>query len=254
MLGKLIKYDFKAMSGSMLPIYAALLVLTLVFSMMVKFNFDQGFLFSIFAFLFIVALNGSIVACVFFVVTRFSRGLLKNEGYLSFALPVSTAMHILAKVINAIIWAFIEGLMLCLCMLIMGTVMGSIKEVAEFFSQVIEALGVIEMDVVLAVLKIIFIVILEMIASVCLIYAAMAVGHLFSRNQMRSSPRKAITTILGPVWAPIIDPTFPTMMFSKPKRSRIILTVSSASAGTFPWLTMIICRFSSFREPICSSI
>ncbi|MBQ6478948.1 MAG: hypothetical protein IJI44_06230 [Erysipelotrichaceae bacterium] len=183
MLGKLMKYDFKAMFRNLFPIYVALIVLTLVFSLMVKFNFDQGFLFSVFAFLFVAALNGSIVACVFFVVTRFSRGLLKNEGYLSFALPVSTSMHILAKVINAVIWAFIEGLMLCLCMLIMGTVMGSIKEVAEFFREVFQVFGLIEKDMLYAVLKVIVILIMEMIASICLIYAAMAVGHLFSRNQ-----------------------------------------------------------------------
>jgi hypothetical protein len=183
MLGKLIKYDFKAMCRYLYPIYIALVVLTLVFSLMVKFNFDEGFLFSIFAFLFIAALNGSIIACVFFTVTRFSRGLLKNEGYLSFALPVSTATHILAKVINAIIWAFVEGLMLCLCLLIMGIVMGSIREVAVFFKEVLQAFGMIEKDVLLGVLKVIVIVMLEMIASVCLIYAATAVGHLFGRNQ-----------------------------------------------------------------------
>ena len=183
MLGKLIKYDFKAMCRYLYPIYIALVVLTLVFSLMVKFNFDEGFLFSIFAFLFIAALNGSIIACVFFTVTRFSRGLLKNEGYLSFALPVSTATHILAKVINAIIWAFVEGLMLCLCLLIMGLVMGSIREVASFFKEVLQAFGMIEKDVLLGVLKVIVIVMLEMIASVCLIYAATAVGHLFGRNQ-----------------------------------------------------------------------
>ena len=183
MLGKLIKYDFKAMFRSLYPIYVALIALTVVFSLMVKFHFDEGLLFAIFAFLFIAALNGSIIACVFFVVTRFSRGLLKNEGYLSFALPVSTSTHILAKVINAIIWAFIEGLMLCLCLLIMGLVMGSIKEVALFFKEVFDAFGLIEKDVLITVLQIIVFVILEMIASVCLIYAAMAVGHLFSKNQ-----------------------------------------------------------------------
>ena len=177
------KYDFKAMFRSLYPIYVALIVLTLVFSLMVKFHFDQGLLFAIFAFLFIAALNGSIIACVFFVVTRFSHGLLKNEGYLSFALPVSTSTHILAKVINAIIWALIEGLMLCLCLLIMGTVMGSIREVAEFFREVFQAFGLIEKDVLLTVLQVIVFVMLEMIASICLIYAAMAVGHLFSRNQ-----------------------------------------------------------------------
>ena len=183
MLGKLIKYDFKAMFRNLYPIYIALIALTTVFSLMVKFNFDQGFLFVVFTFLFIAALCGSIVACVFFVVTRFSHGLLKNEGYLSFALPVSTATHILAKVINAIIWALIEGLMLCVCLLIMGTVMGSIKEVALFIKEVFQAFGLIEKDVLFVVLRIIVILMLEMIASICLIYAAMAIGHLFSKNQ-----------------------------------------------------------------------
>ena len=167
----------------MFPLYAALTVLTIVFSLMVKYHFDEGFLFTIFAFLFIAALNGSIIACVYLVVTRFSRGLLKNEGYLSFALPVSTATHILAKVINAIIWAFIEGLMLCVCLLIMGMVMGSIKEVAEFFKEILQAFGVIDKELLLGMLRVITILIMEMIASICLIYAAMAVGHLFEKHQ-----------------------------------------------------------------------
>ena len=155
MLGKLIKYDFRAMCRNLYPIYIALVALTIIFSLMVKFNFDEGLLFSIFAFLFVAALNGSIVACAFFTVTRFSRGLLKNEGYLSFALPVKTSTHILAKVINAIIWAIVEGLMLCLCLLIMGMVMGSIREVALFFKEVIQAFGMIEKDVLVTILQII---------------------------------------------------------------------------------------------------
>ncbi|MBR5755875.1 MAG: hypothetical protein IKX97_08680 [Erysipelotrichaceae bacterium] len=183
MLGKLIKYDSRAMFRNMFPLYVALTVLTLVFSVMVRFNLDKGFLFSIFASLFIAALNGSIIACVYLVVTRFSRGLLKNEGYLSFALPVSTATHILAKVINAIIWAFIEGLMLLVCLLIMGMIMGSVREVAEFFNELLQVFGVIDREVILAVLKVIVILILEMIAATCLIYAAMAVGHLFEKHQ-----------------------------------------------------------------------
>ena len=171
------------MFRNMFPLYAALTVLTIVFSLMVKYHFDEGFLFTVFAFLFIAALNGSIIACVYLVVTRFSRGLLKNEGYLSFALPVSTATHILAKVINAIIWAFIEGLMLCVCLLIMGMVMGSIKEVAEFFKEILQAFGVIDKELLLGMLRVITILIMEMIASICLIYAAMAVGHLFEKHQ-----------------------------------------------------------------------
>ena len=209
MLGKLIKYDFKAMFRSLYPIYVALIALTIVFSLMVKFNFDQGLLFTIFAFLFVAALNGSIIACVFLVVTRFSHGLLKNEGYLSFALPVSTAKHIVAKVINAIIWAFIEGLMLCVCLLIMGIVMGSIKEVALFFREVIEAFGLIEEEVLVTALQIIVFLILEMIASVCLIYAAMAVGHLFSKNQkmMAVAFLIVVCVLRSFLWVGLVDLT-----------------------------------------------
>ncbi len=183
MLGKLIKYDFKAMSKNMFPLYVVLLALTTIFSLMVKFHIDEGFVFSIFAMLFIVALNGSIIACAIFVINRFSKGLLKNEGYLSFALPVSTAQHIVAKVINAVIWAFIEGMMLFVCMLIMGAIMGSIEGVAEFLREMMKALGLIEKDVLLQILQMIVILMLEMIASICLIYAAMAVGHLFEKHQ-----------------------------------------------------------------------
>ena len=46
-----------------------------------------------------------------------------------------------------------------------------------------QAFGLIEKEVLVAVAQVIVFLILEMIASVCLIYAAMAVGHLFSRNQ-----------------------------------------------------------------------
>lgn len=183
MLGKLIKYDFKAMARTMVPIYISLLALTLIFSGMVRLHLDEGFVFTIFAILFVFTLIASMFASVVFVVGRFINGLLKNEGYLSFALPVDTATHIAAKVINAIIWALLEGLMLCVCLLIMGAVMGSVREVALFFKEVFNAFGLIEKDVLLAALKMIAIVILEMIASICLIYAALAVGHMFGRNQ-----------------------------------------------------------------------
>ena len=183
MLGKLIKYDFKAMSRTMLPIYAVLLALTLIFSAAVRLHFDEGFVFVIFAILFMVALFGSIFASIVFTVSRFSNGLLKNEGYLSFALPVSTATHIAAKVINAMIWAFLEGLALFVCFIIMGAVMGSIEDVRLFFGEIFHFFGVVEKDVLLAMLRYILIITLEMIAGICLIYAALAIAHLFERHQ-----------------------------------------------------------------------
>ena len=183
MLGKLIKYDFKAMSHVMFPIYLATIAATLIFSLMVKLHFEEGIIFSIFAFLFIIGLFGSMFATVFFVVSRFTRGLLKNEGYLSFALPVDTATHIIAKVINALIWGLFEGLLLLVCFLIMGLFMGSIEGVREFIEEAIKALGLIDKDVLFAMLRVWLIITLEMISSITLIYAGFAVAHLFDKHQ-----------------------------------------------------------------------
>ncbi len=183
MLGKLIKYDFKAMARTMFPIYIVLLALTLIFSGMVRLHFEEGFVFTVFAVLFMFALVGSIFASVIFTVGRFSSGLLKNEAYLSFALPVNTATHIAAKVINAMIWAFFEGLALLVCLMIMGAVMGSIEDVRWFLAEIFRFLGVVEKDILFAMLRYILIVVLEMVAGICLIYAALAIAHLFDRYQ-----------------------------------------------------------------------
>ena len=122
-------------------------------------------------------------ATVFFAVSRFTRGLLKNEGYLSFALPVDTATHIIAKVINALIWGLFEGLLLLVCFLIMGLFMGSIEGVREFIEEAIKALGLIDKDVLFAMLRVWLIITLEMISSITLIYAGFAVAHLFDKYQ-----------------------------------------------------------------------
>ena len=80
MLGKLIKYDFKATSHSMLPIYLATVVLTAVFSLMIKLGIEDGFIFMVFTFLFITALFGSMFATVFFTVSRFNIETETDDG------------------------------------------------------------------------------------------------------------------------------------------------------------------------------
>ena len=46
MLGKLIKYDVKATAKTMFPIYLAMVILTVLFSLMIKLRFDEGLLFT----------------------------------------------------------------------------------------------------------------------------------------------------------------------------------------------------------------
>lgn len=183
MLGKLIKYDFKAVAKSMIPIYLAMLVLSVILSLMIRFQVNEsGLIFVLIASLFSFSIVGSFVATLVFVVNRFKDGLLKSEGYLSFALPVKTSTHILAKVINALIWSVIQWLMILLITLIMGVMLSNIDEIVFAFRELIRAIGLLEKDIVIAMVKGFIIISLELLASICLIYSAYAIAHLFNNK------------------------------------------------------------------------
>jgi len=183
MLGKLIKYDFKAMAKNLFPIYIVMFVLTLIFSIMIRNNLEEGFFFIVFSALFSCSLSGSIFATIYFAVMRFRNGLLKDEGYLSFALPVTTATHIAAKVCNALIWGCMEFLALAIAIAIMGMVIGSVKEVYDFMVALFIALNMAEEEVLWGIFRGMLILSLETISAICMIYCSLAISHLFEKHR-----------------------------------------------------------------------
>ena len=183
MLRKLLKYDFLTTGKTLLPIYLAMLIITFIFSVMVRINIYDGLIGFLVTSLFTVALLGSMFTTILFTVNRFNNGLLKNEGYLSFALPVKTSTHIIAKVLNALIWGVMELIALCLAFLIMGLIVGSVKDVAQFFSEILRVFGMIEKEFLLSFFKVLIIISLEVVSSICMIYCGLAIGHLFDKHQ-----------------------------------------------------------------------
>ncbi|MBQ1483533.1 MAG: hypothetical protein IIZ28_08205 [Erysipelotrichaceae bacterium] len=179
MLGKLIKYDFRALARNMFPLYGLMIALTLICSLMIRFNLDRGFVFGISVFAWIVSMSSSFAVTVILVVLRFYNGLLKNEGYLSFALPVKTETHILAKVINALIWAVMEALALGICVLIYAFTVANLLDVMEAFRY----LFTLDADFYLSLFQMMLLGTLELVCSICLFFAALSAGHLFDRHQ-----------------------------------------------------------------------
>ena len=102
MLGKLIKYDLKALAKILAPLWGVLLVMGLIFGISIRSNLDGiGNTMIVFSLVVIVAVIVAIfVMNVIIVIQRFWNGLLKEEGYLMFTLPVTTRSLILSKVIS----------------------------------------------------------------------------------------------------------------------------------------------------------
>ena len=109
MLGKLIKYEFRATAIYFLPIYVVLVLvsgLRYVVSLISQ-KFSNGFSafsgFSLSAIYLLLALGLAITTFIVIII-RFYKNLLGTEGYLMFTLPVSVEQNILAKLIPSVVW------------------------------------------------------------------------------------------------------------------------------------------------------
>ena len=107
MLGKLIKYEFKACGRVFFPIYLVILILSIInriysqygFIQSLKNNLSQkGSLLGVQGILTVVLLAlfvSLFVITIIFTIQRFKKSLLEDEGYLIFTLPVSSRNIIL---------------------------------------------------------------------------------------------------------------------------------------------------------------
>ena len=115
MLGKLIKYELRATRRTMLPLYAALLVIALLTRLSMSSLFVQNGMAHHGLLNFIAVALGTAFGLLTFAVgfitlflmaQRFQKNLLGDEGYISFTLPVTASQNIAAKLITSIVWFF----------------------------------------------------------------------------------------------------------------------------------------------------
>jgi len=112
MLGKLIKYDFKANAKLMLILNLAIVIAGFFGGRFIIPNMDKvdsriiGIV-VIFYILLIVAVG---FAVPFIIVSYYYRSFFTERGYLSFTLPVSKGQHLLSKSISGVVWLIVSGL------------------------------------------------------------------------------------------------------------------------------------------------
>ena len=136
MLGKLIGYETKAFGRIMLPLYGAALAFALFTGLSIRFIPEEtmsglpGVL--IFMIYTVLLLAIIIMTCVLSV-TRFYKNLLGAEGYLMFSLPVSTAEHIVSKVISVLIWTALSSAVSLLSFILTALGAGGFEPFRDFF-------------------------------------------------------------------------------------------------------------------------
>ena len=178
MLGKLLKYDMKSMFRVFIPLWLALLAVSFINHYTIKFDSNAivGTIPTvIFMILYVGLIMAVMVVSVALIIMRFYNGLLKDEGYLMFTLPVRPWQLVTSKCITAtviVVLSFVAGF------LSLGIVTLNASVVPDFFKALHHALPHITGDMVVTVVLTLLLILAAIIASVTHVYASLALGHL----------------------------------------------------------------------------
>lgn len=202
MLGKLIKYDLKSMSRAFIPMWILAPVISLMLSLSIRGTIawedspianymvsGTGMLTAVMVLLFMGVMIGLFVMTILFVIQRFWKGLLKEEGYLMFTLPVEPWQLITAKGLSATLITCIsvaDGIFSCMILAVASTdeVILELISVWSYIKQDIARIG--PMIWVLILLFIVMIIV-GLIKSIYQVYASMALGQLFEGHRIVGS-------------------------------------------------------------------
>ncbi|MCI9007076.1 MAG: hypothetical protein HFI13_03075 [Lachnospiraceae bacterium] len=204
MLGKLMKYELKSLSRAFIPMWILAPIIALMLSLSIRgmvawsdspigrmsiVNAGNGMLMAVMVILFIGAVMGLLIMTVVFVIQRFWNGLLKEEGYLMFTLPVKTWELVVSKALTATLIACISAVVGIFAAVILAVC--STEEVIRslamawkyFFSSLIDLNPIFWLNVMLFIV----VTVVGMAKSIYHVYAAMSVGHLFQTHKVVGS-------------------------------------------------------------------
>lgn len=186
MLGKLLKYELKATSRVFVPLYIAILVVSIVngLSLNLEILNIQGLATIVLMCLFISLFVITIVVTI----QRFNKNLLKDEGYLMFTLPVSSKHLVLSKYLTSLIWTFLSFVVAFLSF----TIIFMIPTYKYFdFSYFINEFNLLfsnmlNLNILGQFIKIILLMIISYTIFIFNVYLALSVGQLPIFNRFRN--------------------------------------------------------------------
>lgn len=189
-MNKLVKYELRSAIRQIGPIWAALLVMSIVAGLLGS-HIDSSTLMStkwssyVFGLIPGLLFIGLFVACgvitIMIVVLRFYKGLLGEEGYMMHTLPVSTGKLVASKGVVSAIVIFISGFLSVLSIFIIAS--PGIPDFREFFSAVFDAIKEDPKSLILFLQFCLF-GLLGTMFQIYTIYASMSIGQLSGKHRV----------------------------------------------------------------------
>ena len=185
MLGKLMKYELKATGRVLLPLYGAILLVSVLgaFSLERMSEFEMG------ALLFVLVYTGLCVALVVLtlvlIIQRFNRNLLKDEGYLMFTLPVSVHSLLFSKLLSALLWCVLGGCVGLLSIALMTMIAMDASQWGEFWAVIHQLIHNVDLEIAGNLGLIGLLALMEGVSFLMTIYLSLSVGQIPTFNRYR---------------------------------------------------------------------
>lgn len=200
MLGKLMKYDLRSMIRVFVPLWLLTPILALLLSFSIRMSVGQAeyssmlgrdlaltILLIVTCLLFACVMIGLLATTTVLIIQRFWKGLLKEEGYLMFTLPVEPWQLITSKGLTATIVSFISGtvaVLSCVMLFLASSddVILGFMQVWNFFWRSID----VEFGPSFWIVVVLFVIlmVLSTAQSVYQMYASMAIGQLWQGHRV----------------------------------------------------------------------
>lgn len=189
-MGRLMKYELRSTMKLFTPLWLAVLALAVInrftlFNPKRYFSQPVNILADIVILLYVFAIIGVFVVALIFVIQRFYQGLLKDEGYLTFTLPVRIDSILWGKTFSSLILLAGSMLVCLLSLLLMfmnGDVWANLSDSWRQLVQVSEG-----RTVVLTVILLLIVLLASIIPAVLYLYLSMSIGHLSQKHRVGAS-------------------------------------------------------------------
>ena len=207
MLWKLLKYDFRSMWKSFALIWPAVLLLALINHFTLPYDGaveENEMLAVVLVIAFVSVLFAMFVAVMIFVIQRFYKGLLGDEGYLMHTLPVGPGQLVLSKLICAVVTSVVSlAVMFAACLLMVPIRWGMVLRIA-FFQDLWQGL-MSNPDALLYLMEFSALMVTALLLFVTMTYLSMAIGHLFRRRIIMSVVAFIGLDIVGTLYIDWVD-------------------------------------------------
>lgn len=191
MLRKLIYYDLKSTTRFLFIIHLFLLAATLAGRVFLTGKLDLAaehtdeLALMLTAVFYIILFAGASFSTYIIIAVRFYRNLFSDEGYLTHTLPVTRGRLLLSKTISGSIWAFIDGIMIYLCIYILLSVPALTGPLKGHWNEILTALGFSgQKDLLLFLAYGAAVLAITAVSAIILIQASVLFGQLFNGHKI----------------------------------------------------------------------